>query len=72
MKIYNKKTIYVYVFKYILVLRMDVSDAKIRKLISLPNTIFKSILRIFACCSMIFQLLGKWATEKSVDMSTER
>ena len=31
---------------------------------------YKSILCIFDCCTIILQLLGKWATEKTVDQST--
>ena len=34
--------------------------------ILLPNALLRSILRIFYCCMIILQLLGKWATEETV------
>ena len=43
---------------------------QVQQSILLPDALFKSILRIFECCTIILQLLGKWATEKTVDRST--
>ena len=38
----------------------------------LPNAPFISILLIFYCCTIILQLLGKRATEKTIDRSIVR
>ena len=43
-----------------------------KQMILLPTALFKSILRIFDCCTMILQLLGKRATKKAVDRSHDK
>ena len=35
----------------------------------LPNTLFKSIILIFDCCTIILHLLGKREQKKTIDQS---
>ena len=58
-------------FLHLLDIFFDSNKRYVYQRLLLPNALFKSILRIFDCCTTILQLLGKRATEKTVDLITD-